>query len=811
MFLRDLIHGIRTLRDRPAVTIVAVLSLAIGLGAATGAASVMATLGFRALAVHSPETLVRVQTSQRHGSFGSVSWADFEDLQRSQSLGRLAAFGTKGGGLSSPDSAPEVVMLTVVSADYFSTLGVSPAQGRGLGPGEAAPGATPSIVISDALWRRRFGGAADIVGRAVTLNNASCVVIGVMRPEFTGLTPLLAPDVWVPHEVWRASMAGAPGAPARDDRWLTVVGRVPSGNEDAGIRRGETELTALGTSLAAAYPRTNAEQQLQVIPELTARRGGLAVVAALLWMVVGLVLLVGCANVAGLLLGRAEERRREMAIRVALGATRGRLVRQLLTEGLVLSAAACGAGLLLGFWIVRSLPRLLPTLAVPLGLQFPFDLRVAAITVATALVTVVIFGLAPSLNAARTGIAQAAGTRSGDSRARGWSPRQILVVAQVAVSFVLLLSGVVFVRALTQAQRIDPGFEVQPMMLMTMAPSIVGYDGPRSRAFFRDLVARVEALPHVQQAGLARRIPLDANGGGASRQIEPPNARPGPDDPPVLIRYNSVSANYFTMMGTQLRQGRAFTTDDTEAAPKVVVINETMARQYWPDGSAVGRTLRVTGAGEGDYLVVGIAQDGKYNSLYETPQPYLFFPVEQAPSGELTLMARTDMEPGAAARSLRDVVQALDPRMPTLQVMTLDAHTQFGSYETRVASIVMGNLAVAGLILSLIGLYSVVAFTVAQRTREIGLRMALGAQSGDIFTSVMAKSLTLAAIGVSAGAGLGWLGTRGLSRSVYGVNPADPGSFIATAVVLVLVSAAATWWPARRATLVDPVNAIRSE
>lgn len=810
MFLRDLIHGVRTWRDQPAMTMVAVLSLAIGLGAATGAASVMATLGLRPLAVRSPETLVRVQTSQGHGSFGSVSWADFEDLQRAQSLGRLAAFGTKGGGLSSPDAAPEVVMLNVVSADYFTTLGVSPAHGRGLGPTEAAPGAAPAIVISDALWRRRFGGAADVVGRAVTLNNTSCVVVGVMPPEFTGLTPLLAPDVWVPHEVWRAGMPGARDAPARDDRWLTVVGRIPDGNENADIQRGETELTAVATALAAAYPRTNQEQRVQVI-RLAARRGGLVAVATLLWMVVGLVLLVGCANVAGLLLGRGEERRREMAIRVALGASRGRLVRQLLAEGLVLAGAACAAGLLLGFWIVRGLPRLLPTLAVPLGLQFPFDLRVAAVTVAAALVTVVIFGLAPSLNAARTGIAQAAGRRSSDSRARGWSPRQILVVAQVAVSFVLLLGGVMFVRALTQAQHINTGFEVRPMLLMTVAPSVVGYDGRRSRAFFRELVARVEGLPHVRQAGLARRIPLDANGGGASRQIEPPNARSGPNDPPVLIRYNSVSANYFTMMGTQIRQGRAFTTDDTDSAPRVVVINESMARQYWPDGSAVGRTLRLTGAGAGDYLVVGIAEDGKYNSLYETPQPYLFFPVEQVPSGELTLMARTDMEPGAAARSLRATLQSLDPRMPTLQVMTLEAHTEFGSYETRVASIVMGNLAGAGLILSLIGLYSVVAFTVARRTREIGLRMALGAQPGDIFRIVMSKSLTVAAAGISAGAVLGWLATRGLSPTVYGVNPADPVSMVAIAGVLLLVSVAATWWPAHRATQVDPVDAIRSE
>lgn len=810
MFLRDLIHGIRALRDQPAVASVAVLSLAIGLGAATGASSVMDAMGFRPPAVRSPETLVLVQTSQSRGPFRSVSWADFEDLQNARSLGRLAAFGTKGAGLSSPGAGPEVVMINVVTADYFSMLGVSPALGRGIGPAESAPGAAPSIVISDALWRRRFGGATDIIGRAVTLNNTSTVVIGVLPPEFTGLTPLLAPDVWVPYDVWRTSLSGAREAAARDDRWLTVLGRLPDGDGDSGIERAEAELNAIASALTTQHPQTNAEQRVQVLP-LKARQGGLMVVAALLWMVVALVLLVGCANVAGLLMGRAEQRRREMAIRVALGAGRGRLVRQLLTESLVLAGVSCSAGLLLGFWVVRSLPRLLPTLAFPLGLQFPFNLRVAAITVATAIVTVVIFGLGPALNAARTGIAHAAGTRSNDAPSRGWSPRHFLVAAQVAVSFVLLLSGVVFVRALSHARHIDPGFEVRPMILATVVPVTVGYDMPRSRAFFRDLVARVEALPHVQEAGLARRIPLDANGGGASRQIEPPDGRSEPGDAPLLIRFNAVSANYFTMMGTEIRQGRAFTSDDTDSAPKVVVINETMARRYWPDGTAVGRILRVTGAGAGSYLIVGIAQDGKYRSLYEEAEPYLFFHLEQAPSGELTLMVRTDMEPGAAARSIRTEIETLDPRMPALQMMTLDEHTQFGSYETRVASIVMGNLAGAGLILSLVGLYSVVAFMVARRTREIGVRMALGAQPSDIFRNVMARSLKLAGAGVCAGAVLAWIATRGMAPSVYGVNPADPLSFAATALLLVLVSAGASWWPARRAMQVDPVTAIRTE
>lgn len=811
MFLRDLKHGARTLRGQPGLTMVAVLSLAIGLGAATGASSVVEAVGLRLPAVRSPETLVRVQTSQLHKPFGSASWADFEDLKSARSLGPLAAFGTKGAGLSGPEAPPEVVMINVVSSDYFSTLGVNPAQGRSLGRADASTDAAPAIVISDRLWRRRFGRDTGIVGKTITLNNLSCAVVGVMPAAFTGLTPLLGPDLWVPYAAWRASLPGSGAPSARDERWFTIVGRNEAADADAGLQRAEAELNAITAALAQANPTTNPEQRARAVSELKVRQRGLAVVSALLWMVVGLVILVGCANVAGLLLGRAEERRREMAIRVALGASRKRIVRQLLTESLVLAGGACALGLLLGFWIVRSLPRLLPTLALPLGLEFRFDLRVIALTLAVAITTVVIFGLGPALNAARTGIAQAAGRRSSDSRSRRWSPRQILVVAQIAVSFVLLLSGAVFVRGLVLAQRIDPGFEMRPMLLATVAPVVVGYDSARSRAFFRDLVARVEALPEVQQAGLAQRIPLDANGGGASRQIELPDRQRLPTDPPLMIHFNSVSANYFAMMGTRIRQGRAFTVGDTESAPKVAVINETMSRRYWPDGSAVGRSLRVIGPRAGDYLIVGLAQDGKYNSLYETPEPYLFFAVEQVPSGELTLMVRTDMESGVAARSIRETLAALDPRMPALQITTLEEHTRFGSYETRVASIVMGNLAGAGLILSLVGLYSVVAFTVARRTREIGLRMALGAQRADIFRNVMTRSLTLATAGVSAGAVLAWLATRGLAPLVYGVNPADPIAFAATAAALVLVSAAASWWPARRATRVDPVNAIRTE
>ena len=809
MFIRDVRHGARSLRGQPALTAVAVLSLALGLAAATGATSVLDAVGFRPPAVTAPETLVRVQTSQRHERSVSLSWADYQSFQeRVQSLTSLAAFGLKGGGLSGPEAPPEVVMLTVTSAEYFSTLGVSPAHGRAYGPADLTPGTTPPIVISDRLWHRRFGGAPDVIGRTVMLNGSVCVVRGILPPEFTGLLPL-APDIWVPYDVWRAGMPGARATSPRDERWLTVVGRLPTPATDEGLPRAQAELAVIAASLSGAYPETNADQTVQVVPELTVRRNGLVTVAMLLWGVVGLVLLVACANVAGLLLGRGEQRRREMAIRVALGAGRGQLIRQLLTESLLLAGLGCGGGLLLGYWLVRSLPGLLPTLAFPLGLHFPFDLRVIAITMSAAIGTVLVFGLGPAFTAARSGIASAARTPAGDGATRRWSARHVLVVAQIAVSFVLLLSGAVFVRAFRHAQHIDPGFQVRPMLLVTMAPAVVGYDSARTRTFFLELVTRAAAQPGVLQVGLARRIPLDANGGGAVRQVTPPDGRALPDGARLQIRYTSVSANYFSMMGTHVRAGRVFTDGDTEASQKVVVINETMARRYWPTGAAVGRSLHVEGIGE--CVVVGVVQDGKYRSLYEDPDPYLFFPLAQVPSGELTLMVRTDADPVAGAHAIREVLRTLDPRMPFMQVLTLEEHARFGSYETRVASIVLGYLGGVGLVLSLTGLYGVVTFVVARRTREIGIRMALGARPLDIFRNVLARSLTLAGVGAGAGAVLGWIATRGMAHSMYGINPGEPLMFLVTGLLLILVSAGASMWPARRAMRVNPVTALRSE
>jgi predicted permease len=754
-----------------------------------------------------------------------MSYADYEDMRdRTQVLSGLSAFGVKGGGLSGPEAPPEIVLLNVVSPDYFATLGVSPARGRTFLATDTAPGAPPAVVISDRLWQRRFSRADDITHRSVVLNGASCAVIGVLPSAFTGLTVHLSPDVWIPYATWASVMSGDRlSAPRRDERSFTLVGRLKSppswrdrtletfGVVPPGVRQAQSEFDVIVAALRTADPQTNPNLRAQVITETAARRGGLVTVAMLLWFVVGLVLLVGCANVAGLLLGRAEQRRREMAIRVALGASRRRLIGQVLAEGLALAGAAGAAGLLLGFWIVRSLPGLLPPLALPLGFSFRFDLHVVLITLGMAAVTVLVFALWPALTSTRAGIAQAARTETSDARVRAWSARNLLVVAQIAVSFVLVVSGVLFVRGLRSAQQIDPGFEVRPMLLATIAPVAIGYDGAHSQIFFRDLVDRLGATAGVRQVSLTRRIPLDPDGGGATREIDPPDHVPPASGAPLTIHFNSVWPNYFVMMGTRVLHGRAFSDEDHAKAAKVVVVNDTIARKYWPDGSAVGRTIRVIGPGAGDFHIVGVVQDGKYINLSEKPDPYLFFSLLQVPSAQLTLMVQTDADPGAAAATVRNVLKQIDPRMPTMQMMTLEEHTRFAFYEPHLWAVVVGNLGAAGLVLSLIGLYGVVAFVVARRTREIGVRMALGARPADIFRSVLTRALELALCGVLVGTGIALPVTQGLSGSIYGVSPLDPLSFMSTAALLVTVSAVASWWPARQAMQVDPVRALRAE
>lgn len=824
--LQDLRGAARIFRTRPAVALVAVLSLALGLGAVAGAVSLLDALGFRPPAVSNPDALVQIR-ALGGGSSGRTSYSDYEDLRvRARTFSGLAVYGIKGAGLSGPEGPPQVVLLGTVSLNYFDTLGVTPRIGRAFVPEDGAAGAPPVVLLSHRTWQRRFNGDPAVVGRTIDLNGAASLVIGILPREFTGLDAALAPDVWMPLTAWRTLVPGTGDLPeigSREARWLTVVGRLdtaPSrtdrlralaGFTPPALASAQSDIDVIAAALRQAYPATSRDQRFAVVSLATARAGRVLAVAILLWIVVGMVVLVGCANVAGLLLGRAEERKREMAIRVALGASPRRLVRQLLTESLALSAVSIAAGLLLGFCIIRSFPALLPPMGIPLGFEFRLDARAMLVTAAAGAFTVVVFGLWPAVTASRQAIAHAARGEGTGGGLRKRSPRAVLVVCQIAVSCVLLVSGGLLGRSALNSQAIDPGFEVRPLLLVSLSPIAAGYSMAASQTFFRDLVDRVSAAPGIERVSLARRIPLDPNGGGAARDIVLPGRPAPPDGSGLHVKFNSVLPGYFDVMGTRLVRGRAFTDRDGATGPKVVVINETMASRYWPDRTALGERIRVQGPGAGEFEVIGVVRDGKINRLTETPEPYMFFSLSQVPSAELTLIVQAGADPVRATVVVRNVLRELDPRMPTLQMLTLAQHMRYASYEARVAAILVASLSFAGLLLSLIGVYGVMSSTVASRTKEIGVRMALGAASADILREVMRRAFVLAMWGVGVGVAIALAVARVLAGSLYGVGPADPATFVAAAAALTCMAMLASWGPARRATLVDPIASLRAE
>jgi putative ABC transport system permease protein len=787
-----------------------------------GATSLLDALGFRPPAIARPETLVRIQAASPTGPSDRLSYPDFEDLRaRSRAFDGLAAYGTKAAGLSGAEAPPEVVVIGVTTPEYFGILGVAASRGRLFGSGDDAPDRQSAVVISDALWRRRFHQDPDVVQRTMTVNGGTCGILGVAPRGFSGLEPYLVPDVWIPFATWARLMSG--GRPSaeltdRESRWIRVVGRLHQavtwrdrlldlvGRPVPALAPAEHDLVAVAAGVRADTPRVSPDFRLTVVTDTRARRGRLLPLALMLMFVAALVVTIGCANVAGLLAGRAESRRTEIAMRAALGATRPRLVRELLAESVLLAAGAVGPGLLLGWLAVRLMPALLPLMSLPLGFEFRADGRFVLVTAVAAVLTIVLSGLWPAMVGSRAdlyGAARPSGAGIGQ-RFRG-----CLVIGQVAVSVVLLIIGGLLVRGVQASQAVDRGFALQPLLLVPIAPAAAGYDGPRSAVFFRTLVERLAGAPGVGRVSMARRVPLDPNGGGAARDLVVP--RGGSDGAPLRVRFNSVLPNYFDVMGTRIFSGRAFRDGDGPGAPGVVIVNQALARLSWPGESAIGRTVRISGAGAGTYEVVGVAEDGKYLSLAESPQPYLYFPLAQSPTAELTLIVQPARDQATAAAAVQDVLREIDPRMPTMRILTLAEQVRFASYETRLAALVVGILGISGALLSVVGLYGVIAFLVARRTREIGIRIALGAGRRDVCRLVAGSSLALSVSGAAVGVALALLLSRALAHSLYGVSPADPLVYASVTFGVVVVTIAAAAGPVRRALRVEPVAALRAD
>lgn len=821
----DLRFGARLLLRQPGFTAVAVLSLALGIGVNTTIFSVVNAVLLAPVSLHEPERLVEIYTSTMPDMpYLTTSYPDFTDLRdQVDSLSGLMAHAMVRASLTREDRS-ELALGEVVTDNYFTLLGVPLALGRGFLPEEnRTEGTHPVIVVSHAFWQHRLGGAPDIVGRHVRLSGVEYEIIGVATPAFKGTVPGLVPEFWTPiMMVEKLSVAGiqsvspSPGATRaerRGTRWLFVTGRLAPGRTLAEAR---AQIDTVAARLAQQYPDVNGKLKGTVLASRDVRLhpmadGVLGAAAALLLGAVGLVLLIACANVANMLLARAAARRREMAVRLAIGAGRGRLVRQLLVEGLLLATLGGVAGVLLSLWGTRLVAALQPALPLPMSFEFGIDVRVLTFALAVTLLTALLFGLVPAVQASRPALVPALKQGSDgldDGRRRRMPLRDVLVVGQLAVSLLLLVSGALLVRGLLRANRIDPGFAPDRLATVSLNLQMMGYSSEQAPAFQQRLVETLRGLPGVESVALTTRLPLASDVQMEAIHI-PGVHKPGDDATPVDAAW--VGPGYFDVLAVPILEGRTFTESDRTGAPLVAVINEAMARRYWPGRSAVGERFYTEGFENPPVQIVGVVRDYKVRSLGEAPRPYIHMAWHQDTRRLTTVAVRTAGPAAAAVAGLRRAVQTLDPQAVITSEGTLVDLLQASLTPTRVAAGLLGAFAALALLLAAIGLYGVVSYAVAQRTREVGVRMALGARSQDVLRLVLGQGLRRAAVGVVLGS-LGAVGVaRALASLLYGVSTVDPLAFAVAVLVLLAVAFLANLVPARRAARVDPLLALRYE
>jgi predicted permease len=687
-------------------------------------------------------------------------------------------------------------------------LGVSAIRGRVFLDEEDRVDQAPALaLISESLWRRRFGGE---FGRdqAIELNGKAWTVVGVLPGAFTGLEPQIAPDVWVTTAGW-ARLTSARDLVERDYNWFDIVARLSPG---ATTEQAQQETDAFVRHLAETFPQLGRERGAVVMPLMEARGRGTARLRVLLLGIVGLVLLIACANVAALLTSRAQARQRELGIRAALGGARGRLFRQLLVENALLAALSGVAALVLAAWIIRLLPSLLPPSPLPLGYQFVLDTRVVLFTLGVSLLTVVIFGILPAAMASRPDVLSLlrSGTRtSGASRRRAMA-RHLLVAGQFAASLVLVAAAGLFVQSLWRLGQTDAGFAHRPLVIVTVAPGVAGYEGARVADLAQRLVGRVTVAPGVEQASAARRMPLSPFGGGATERVVIPGQDPPQGQDAWTIKATAVGPGYFATIGTRLLRGRDFTDADRVGTPGVVVISRAMADRFWPGADPIGQQI-LLGSQKASHEIIGIAQDVKINNLREAAQPYFYRAYYQRPSGDLTVVARTKTDDRGAAPAVREAIRAAEPRLPMLQVMTLEDHLRAATFETHMQAVLVGVMGAVGLLLAVVGLFGVVTYLVGCRAQEFGVRLALGASPGMILRGVLRQGLLMALSGAIVGVVGALAAGRALAGLFYEVSPADPLTLFGSVLLLALVALAASYVPARRASRIDPVAALKSE
>ncbi len=814
----DLRLAVRLLVKSPAFTLVAGVSLALGIGANTTIFSLLNALLLQPLPGREPARLATVYTSDFSGPlYSASSYPDYLDFRaQAGSFDGLAAFGVLPVVMTDRGESRRVVGQ-FVSGNFFEVLGLGAAYGRALPPAEDDPGAPPAAVVSDAFWRSHFAADPSVVGRRIALNGRPFSVVGVGPAGFTGMLRGLSADLFVPLAA-RPGLGGG-SLEGRGDRGLMLFGRLRPG---VSVPDAQAELDVVARRLHASFPeqwtnRLHQPRTVSVLPEdasrvLPAVAGPVSAFLGVLLAAVGGVLLIACTNVASLLLARASARRREVAVRVALGASRGRLVRQMLAESLVLAGVAGILGVGLAVVWQRLILAVQPPLPVTLALGLGMDARVLLFAILLSVATAVMFGLWPALRASRARPVESLKARGGETAARRRvSVRDALVVAQVAGSLVLLVAAGLFLRSLANTRAIDAGFDPEGALVFSLDLGASGYDPARGARFYTELQQRLERVPGVEAVGLTNLLPLSLDAERRGLRIEGYTPGPGED---LEVHSSFVSPGYFRAMRARLTLGREFEAQDTPEAPGVVIVNEAFVRRYWPGRSGIGERIVTWDArrqADRPLEVVGVARDGKYGSLGEDPKPFVFYPQSQLYRSEQSVVVRAQGDPRALAPTLRREVKALDAALPVYDVKTLTEHLGTALFPARAAATLVGLSGSLALLLAAIGLYGVLSYAVSLRTREIGVRVALGAQRRDVASLVVGRGLGLAAAGAGLGLAAAFGVTRFLSFLLYGVSATDPATFAGVPLVLLGVAGLAAWEPARRALRIDTAVSLRDE
>ena len=813
--LQDTRFALRLLRKTPLFTLTAVMSLAVGIGANSTIFSIASAMLLRPLpGLSAPDRLLDIGRSRKPGEFDTVSYPNYKDIRdRVTTISGVYAYEIEPHAMSlGGEGDAERIYGGLVSGNYFSVLGTAPARGRLLhADDDTEVGSAPVAVISHELWVRRFAADNNIVGRQIRVNGFPFAVVGVAPQGFQGTT-LLRSDLWVPLSMLPQAIPARSAAllASRQSTWLFMGGRLADG---ATIQQANAELHSIAAGLAGEYPSVNERFGLAALP-VAAVPGMVTMVAGfigLLMAIVGLLLLIACVNLAGMLLARGAARTREIAVRLAIGAGRGRLIRQLLTETAVLFVAGAVSGLMLSQVLTRLLLSVVPQLPVPLSIDITIDWRVLAFTASVSLLAAVLCGLAPALQALRTSLVPSLKSDALEGQPSRLRLRNVFVVGQVTLSLVLVIGAGLFLRALQHAGNTPTGFDARNVDVIGLDVSLAGYQRESGEIFLQQLLERIRQLPGVLAASATVDLPLDGGRMGLGAVSIAGTALPRGQDS-LDADWNVVEPGFFKTLGMPLLKGRDFDASDSATSFGVAIVNDAFVREYLGGREPIGTTMDTTDGPDSTprkRMIVGVAPDAQFMSIGAPAEPYIYVPRAQRSMERLSVLVKTSGP--SAVPAVRQLIREMNPNLPLTEALSLEAVTAIGLVPQRVAAAVSGTLGIVGLALAAIGIYGVTSYAVSRRTREIGIRVALGADRRDVLRLMLRQGAVLAGTGVLLGVALAGAGSQVIKSLLFGVGGLDPVSFIGASLLFSAVAVVATYVPARRALTIDPMRALRNE